>query len=611
MEMALNHSYQSLVKKLLMKYTKKEELIQNILAQRDINAISAYAKKMREHLREKIPLNYERCDLDPIITGEIVSPGYKLTKVLIQSMPGWYLPVHLYEPSSYHGQLPALEVLGGHYSEGKALRENQIMCANLAAQGFIVATFDPIGQGERFEGNDLSQCNPVLEHMRAALPLNLLGENLTSLFVWEGMRVLDYICSLHMVDKEKIGVTGQSGGGVQTIFLGALDERISAVSPIHVWLKNSYEVRNGIGDTEQSVFGLNEEFGVEYTDLLWAVWPKKLMINCERTPKLLPATKYGEQELLRLYDITGHGADFSLHIADCGHEISKQTREIAYTWFGEVFLGKSVNVVEQQLALPEPDALACFTDRYKNRSCSSFNKTRLILAREKAAADPCLLSVKVREALGAYEDGYTVDMLEEREDESRFILHTYNNDYIYCRLKRNDNIKLRAVIDSAEVIPKEDGANELRMIPFGMHSTAVKKGFAYDTETKTAIAGFYGGNVVFRRRLIQIVTAIAYVMDLLQKEAVSGEKPELALEGSGQGGLLALCAALYSPAGAVRTFNTLSSFSGYFENRDYLIEETSILPGLVNVCDISDIAELVDAAVEFINPLNEKGLIRK
>jgi dienelactone hydrolase len=44
--------------------------------------------------------------------------------------------------------------------------------------------------------------------------------------IWDGMRAVDYLCSLDCVDKSRIGCIGHSLGGKEALFLAAFDPRI-------------------------------------------------------------------------------------------------------------------------------------------------------------------------------------------------------------------------------------------------------------------------------------------------------------------------------------------------------------------------------------------------
>ena len=52
-----------------------------------------------------------------------------------------------------------------------------------------------------------------------------------AVWAWGGMRVIDYLVTLDVVDKGKIAFTGHSRGGKTALLAGALDERIALVVP--------------------------------------------------------------------------------------------------------------------------------------------------------------------------------------------------------------------------------------------------------------------------------------------------------------------------------------------------------------------------------------------
>ena len=57
------------------------------------------------------------------------------------------------------------------------------------------------------------------------------GMTLAGLQVYENMRAVDYLLTRPEVDGKKVAITGASGGGNQTMYAGAWDDRFGAVVP--------------------------------------------------------------------------------------------------------------------------------------------------------------------------------------------------------------------------------------------------------------------------------------------------------------------------------------------------------------------------------------------
>ena len=105
----------------------------------------------------------------------------------------------------------------------------------MVKKGFIVLTYDQIGQGERLQYPDENLKSkvggPVAEHLYAGNQQFLVGEFFGSWRAWDGIRALDYLLSRKEVDPNKIGITGNSGGGTMTTWLCGLERRFTMGAP--------------------------------------------------------------------------------------------------------------------------------------------------------------------------------------------------------------------------------------------------------------------------------------------------------------------------------------------------------------------------------------------
>jgi dienelactone hydrolase len=145
--------------------------------------------------------------------------GYRIRKFRYEIVPGFLSTALLYEPEMISGRVPAVLNLIGHEPEGTAVEYEQKRCINLAKRGIVALNLGWMEFGE------LAQ--PENAHDNAAA-LDLVGSNAVGLFYLAMRRGLDYLAASPHVDSSRIGATGLSGGGWQTVVLSALDPRIAA-----------------------------------------------------------------------------------------------------------------------------------------------------------------------------------------------------------------------------------------------------------------------------------------------------------------------------------------------------------------------------------------------
>ncbi len=154
-----------------------------------------------------------RCDLKPIVRGRQERKGYTIENVAIEALPGFFVTGNLYRPASGTAPFAAVLCPHGHAKDGRLAAYTQTRCATLARMGAIVFAWDMVGYGE----------SKQLAHTDA---------NVQTLQIWDSMRALDFVLSLEGVDPKRVGCTGESGGGTQTFFLAALDDRVTVSVPV-------------------------------------------------------------------------------------------------------------------------------------------------------------------------------------------------------------------------------------------------------------------------------------------------------------------------------------------------------------------------------------------
>ncbi len=144
--------------------------------------------------------------------------GYRVRKFRYEVVPGLSSTALLYEPEKTTGRVPAILNLLGHEPMGNAAEYEQKRCINFAKRGIVALSLGWFGFGELAIKGDA--------HDDAAA-LDLVGSNALGFFYLEMRRGLDYLATLPQVDSTRLGVTGLSGGGWQTIMLSSTDPRVA------------------------------------------------------------------------------------------------------------------------------------------------------------------------------------------------------------------------------------------------------------------------------------------------------------------------------------------------------------------------------------------------
>jgi len=170
----------------------------------------------------------QACDLMPKEVGVLKRDGYHIEKLLFQSRPDVWVTANAYVPEATKGKVPAVLVVHGHWPGARRDPVVQARCLGLVKLGFFVLAVDAFGSGERYT-------KPALGTYHGALYGSTLwpaGLTLLGCQVYDNRRAVDYLRTRPEVDGERLGITGASGGGNQTMYAGALDERFRAVVPV-------------------------------------------------------------------------------------------------------------------------------------------------------------------------------------------------------------------------------------------------------------------------------------------------------------------------------------------------------------------------------------------
>lgn len=334
------------------------------------------AATVRSQLWNLIGGRPEETPLNPRITGTIQRNGYRIEKLIFESMPQIYVTANLYIPTTGKAPFPAILAPLGHDANGKAAMRYQYTFQNLARKGYVVLTWDPFGQGERIQylkpGTNETRFHAIsMEHTQAGRPMVLFGETFALYLAWDGIRGLDYLLTRPEVDSGRIGCTGQSGGGTMTMFLVALEPRIHAAVPIEGALANVagpfYDPPGSIADPETDIVG-SLPLRMDRGDLLAAFAPKPLLMCYTKNdegetygPVNTEANIEVYDDLVRTYEICGAREKVGLFAGDLPHGMDFFSRRQVYGWFNRWFDKTDAGVEEAEYDAAPDSALNATT----------------------------------------------------------------------------------------------------------------------------------------------------------------------------------------------------------------------------------------------------------
>ncbi len=312
--------------------------------------------------------------------------GYTIEKVLLETMPGYYLGGNLYRPIDTSSKHPGVVNPHGHWTYGRLENEDlfsgQALGINLAKQGFVVFAYDMVGYNDTIQTPH--KFGTPAEILWSFGPLQLQ--------LWNSLRATDFVASLADVDAAKLAVTGASGGGTQAFLLAAVDDRISFAAPVNM----VSAIMQG-GDFCENAAGLRVGTNNVEIAAMFAPKPMLLVSATGDWTKNVPHEEF--PAIQRIYDLYGKKDNVEVIQIDAPHNFNQKSREGVYRFFAKQILHQTniapitekhvpVEMLQDMLALqgrPLPDHAANYAGVYQqwqalNTDMTTSARDRLQLA---------------------------------------------------------------------------------------------------------------------------------------------------------------------------------------------------------------------------------------
>ncbi len=293
---------------------------------------------------------YSRPPPNARVMGVIDHGDHTVEKIVYQSLPGLYVTALVYVPNRTKGPVPAVICVNGHWAEAKATPIIQKRCMMLARLGMIAFCQDVIGTGERaaFDGTP-----PTTYHgfYRGAAP-RIVDRSLLGYIMYECLRAADYLASRPDVDATRMMCTGASGGGKQSMFFPALDDRLRGGVP--VCYISSYVEHMGatacVGEIPTGVLRYTDQW-----EILGLHAPRPLLAMAAMRDVPVFAPEHADRVLRRtanhVYRLYGADERVRLDTFDSKHDYNRPMRERFYRHATTHLLGR------RDVDVREPDDL--------------------------------------------------------------------------------------------------------------------------------------------------------------------------------------------------------------------------------------------------------------
>ena len=574
------------------------------------------AEAVRRGLREawgEFPA--EPCPLDARVLGTLERDGYRVEKVVFQTRPGVRLTANAYVPE-VAGKRPAILAVHGHWRGAKQDPVVQARCIGAARLGFFVLVVDAFGAGERGVGKALGEYHGEM----TAATLLPVGLPLSGLQVYENLRAVDYLRSRPEVDGERIGISGASGGGNQTMYAGAWDDRLRAAVPGLLRRELSGVPRRRLLHVRAGPRGPAVRRGV------CGARPRRpsRAHDRQRDPRRPPVLGRGGEEVARprradLPPLPIGPANVRHAIFESGHDYSRPMREAMYGWMTLQLKGEGDGspIAEPAFQAEDPETLRCYPGETRPDDWVTIPRFAAARGRQLLASRPeptdavgwratseARRAVLVEKVFGGFPAVPPIAPRSEASADGRARLVRFQSEpglELTARVEAGKGpaapLAILIDLDGAEKATSGPLAAEIRHAGWGLVTLDLratgklawpsdKIGRAPDHNT--AEWGLWIG----RPPLGQWVHDVRRLLDAIER--ADGAPPtHVVLIGDGPGGLVALCAAAVDRR--VTRVAAVGTLASYLADGPYVGQRLGIMaPGIVReVGDVAHLAALV------------------
>ena len=234
----------------------------------------------------------------------------------------------------FHGHNPSVQYILGNYPDEETAAAKRALDNNyaqaLAQAGYLVCAVEQRGFGERqsttYNGRVAWSCRHV------AFNYMMLGKTIIGERCKDGMAAASYVLWRDDVAKGTLGCTGNSGGGTTTLFLSAVEERITVSVPSCFFCSFKHSLMDVYHCECNYVPGIVQ--WAEMGDVAALIAPRAFQPIAGEQDGLFPIHAVREQfeTVKRAYGVLGAPEKCSLAVHPGPHAYN---HALSRDWFGE------------------------------------------------------------------------------------------------------------------------------------------------------------------------------------------------------------------------------------------------------------------------------------
>ena len=483
--------YNSLTDIALKQLSERKDRVDTLKSKEDWEQRQAEVRLKLDEIIGEFP---EKTPLNAKVTGLLKGDGFRVEKVIYESQPGLHVTAALFIPDGLEKKSPAIIYCSGHTFESFRSKVYQHAIINYVKKGFVVLAFDPVSQGERLQylhkkGKKSLYNTPTKEHSYAGGQCFINGQSMAKYMIWDGIRSIDYLVSRVEVDSTRIGITGRSGGGTQSAYISAYDDRILASAPENYVTSFQYLLESiGPQDAEQNLPGLLKK-RLDFADLLEVRAPKPTLIVSTLSDFFsIQGARETYEEVKKVYGIYGVEGNIQMIEDEGGHESTLKNRERTYAFFQKhlkhpgdssdldvtIFSKKDLRVTETGQVLTEFNAETIFS---LNKQVAIKNAENKELVRDSSLTNHDSISKSVIQITGfeniIIDDDYIFSGTDTYENLTieKYLIKGNNSRNIPLVVVMPDSIRLNKAI---LILNPEGKSKEMRS---GLSVYFARKGY--------------------------------------------------------------------------------------------------------------------------------------